>query len=275
MCRHVHGMCMACAWHLCRARQWLGTGEKRSVRPPWASVMSNPRSVPPVACIAVGTSRHASEASGFVPVDVRGHVHVRGVHAYVRVRSARRGTYTHMYVHVSMSMSACACARLEVRVHAEWSGGVYDRASRSVLRRGERRVGTAQAAASAAASVRVGAGQGEGRGWIGLGGCASGERGRGKGRGRARGRGWCVCTCVRALAVGLERVCCRQEGVRVGLHQVHLGAAHTTHLIHVHVQMQVHVQRICLASTRTEPCGILWTGSVGRSVHGWSAPLAR
>ena len=175
-------------------------------------------------------------------------------------------------VHARMHVAcACARARLEVRVHAEWSGGVYDRASRSVLRRGERRVGTAQAAASAAASVRVGAGQGEGRGWIGLGGCASGERGRGKGRGRARGRGWCVCTCVRALAVGLERVCCRQEGVRVGLHQVHLGAAHTTHLTHVHVQMQVHVH----ASTRTEPCGILWTGSVGRSVHGSSAPLAR
>ena len=110
-------MRMACAWHLCRARQWLGTGEKRSVRPPWASVMSNPRSVPPVACIAVGTSRHASEASGCVPVDVRGHVHVRGVHAYVRVRSARRGTYTHAcareheHVHVHVRASKCACTR--------------------------------------------------------------------------------------------------------------------------------------------------------------------
>ena len=49
-------------------------------------------------------------------------------------------------------------ARLEVRVHAEWPGGVYDRASRPVLHRGERCVGTTQAAASAADSVRVGAG---------------------------------------------------------------------------------------------------------------------
>ena len=268
---------MACAWHLCRARQWLGTGEKRSVRPPWASVMSIPRSVPPVACMAVGTSRHASEASGCVPVDVR------GVHAYMCVCALHVEAHTHMHArtlhactHARCMRTRCARARLEVRVHAEWSGGVYDRASRSVLRRGERRVGTAQAAASAAASVRVGAGQGEGRGWIGLGGCASGERGRGRGRGRARGRGWCVCTCVRALAVGLERVCCRQEGVRVGLHQVHLGAAHTTHLMHVHVHVHVHAMRICLASTPHRTlCAILWTGSVGRSVHGWSAPLAR
>ena len=58
--------------------------------------MSNPRSVPPVACIAVGTSRHASEASGCEPVDVRGHVHVRGVHAYV---------------HVHVRASKCACTR--------------------------------------------------------------------------------------------------------------------------------------------------------------------
>ena len=83
--------------------------------------MSIPRSVPPVACMAVGTSRHASEASGFVPVDVRGHVHVRGVHAYMCVCALHVEAHTHMHVralracmlhvHVHVRASKCACTR--------------------------------------------------------------------------------------------------------------------------------------------------------------------